>query len=243
MLGFAKLSRLGPGEWWLEGLRVHPDHQGRGIGRRLHRRMVGRAEEIGSGVLRFATNVKMVAVHHLARSTGFRQICGYTGAVVDAGRLRGGQPPHLRRARIEDAGSLREWLARSPYFAAAHGLYEEHWTWLELLPRLQRLLADGYVYWWQPAARPEGVIILDPSNKSGDDERPLRLSYVDAPAATLPALTESLAVLATGVGRTTISSRPLATDDVLRAYRAAGWEVKEYELWIFERPLPGDGGQ
>lgn len=238
LLGFAKLSRLGPEEWWLEGLRVHPEQRGRGIARYLHHHMIAQADKIGSGILRFATNGENTAVHHLAESSGFRRICGYSGAVIESGEAAG-SADGLRRVTPAEQSALTTWLAASSYFAATHGLYEEHWTWLELAPRLQDLLAEGYVYWWQPGDTPEGVVIVDSSAEVEAEEEPLRLGYLDAPATALPALTASLDKHASGLGRSTVTSRPLASAQVLQAYRDAGWAVKDYELWIFERPLPG----
>lgn len=238
LLGFAKLSRLGPEEWWLEGLRVHPEQRGQGIARYLHQHMNAHANTLGPGVLRFATNADNTAVHHLAESSGFRRICGYSGAVIETGQAAG-SANELRQATPAEQSALTTWLAASSYFAAAHGLYEEHWTWLELAPRLQHLLAEGYVYWWQPGEAPGGVVIVDSGAEVAVEEEPLRLSYLDAPATALPALTAALGRHAAGLGRTTITSRPLASAQMLQAYRDAGWKVKEYELWIFERPLSG----
>lgn len=237
LLGFAKLSRLGPGEWWMEGLRVHPAQRGRGIARRLHHHLLERAENLGPGILRFATSGENTAVHHLAESTGFRHISSYTGATI-AASVTGTGLDSLQPATPAEEVAVRAWLADSAYFAASHGLYEEHWTWLDLGPRLSQLLAAGHVHWWQPGAQPEGLVIIDPNAEVEEEERPLRLSYLDAPAAALPALTASLTALATSGSWPTVTSRPLALDPVCAAYRAAGWEVKDYQLWIFERPLP-----
>ena len=35
VVGCARLTRLGDGEWWIEGVRVDADRLGEGIGRRL----------------------------------------------------------------------------------------------------------------------------------------------------------------------------------------------------------------
>src|SRR5258707_15674731 len=43
ILGMARLVCLGADEWWLEGMRVDPDHYGQGIGRLLHHHLVRQA--------------------------------------------------------------------------------------------------------------------------------------------------------------------------------------------------------
>ncbi len=47
VVGLCKLSRLGAGEWWLQGLRVHPEHEGRGFASRLHDYLMGAWEQAG----------------------------------------------------------------------------------------------------------------------------------------------------------------------------------------------------
>lgn len=36
VIGLGKLTLLAPGEWWLEGLRTHPDFEGHGVASHLH---------------------------------------------------------------------------------------------------------------------------------------------------------------------------------------------------------------
>jgi GNAT superfamily N-acetyltransferase len=70
-VGFTRLARLAPGQWWLEGFRVAPQHQDKKIGSRLHHYAVNWWLEHGEGVIRLWTNAKRVKVHHLCEQTGF----------------------------------------------------------------------------------------------------------------------------------------------------------------------------
>jgi len=36
VLGLSKLTRLSESDWWLDGLRVHPDFEGRGVASSMH---------------------------------------------------------------------------------------------------------------------------------------------------------------------------------------------------------------
>jgi GNAT superfamily N-acetyltransferase len=49
LAGCNKLTELGPGEWWMEGLRVAPAWRGQGIARLLHEIIVRLANEIIGG--------------------------------------------------------------------------------------------------------------------------------------------------------------------------------------------------
>ena len=66
-----RVVELTPGGWWLEGLRVHPKHQGKGFATVLHHHMVEVAlRQPGLRVLGLATSSENPQVAHLARSTG-----------------------------------------------------------------------------------------------------------------------------------------------------------------------------
>ena len=73
-VGFGKLTRLASGEWWIEGLRVHPDYQGLKIGSQLFEYLLDQWKERGSGVIRLATSSERVQVHHLCDRLGFRRV-------------------------------------------------------------------------------------------------------------------------------------------------------------------------
>lgn len=70
-VGLARIVNQAPGQWWLEGFRVDPRHQGLKIGSKLHRYMVAWWQEHGDGTVRLWTNVERVKVHHLCEQDGF----------------------------------------------------------------------------------------------------------------------------------------------------------------------------
>jgi GNAT superfamily N-acetyltransferase len=69
-VGVARLSEVAPGQWWLEGFRVDPQHQDKKIGSQLHRHLVDWWLEHGTGVIRLWTSSERVKVHHLCAQTG-----------------------------------------------------------------------------------------------------------------------------------------------------------------------------
>ena len=71
-IGCAKLSLLDTGQWWLEGIRVDPKHQGLKVGSKMHSYLTEWWVEHGDGALRLLTeNPAMV---HLCEKTGYTKI-------------------------------------------------------------------------------------------------------------------------------------------------------------------------
>jgi len=233
LVALGKLTELGPGEWWLEGLRVHPDHRGRGLARQLHNYAVQLAGEIGRGVLRFSTASSTKATHKLAETTGFRLINRRLPAEKEIEADSHMDTTVFTVVKPADLPQLRRRLDQSDYFAACHGLMEHRWKLWEILPRLGQLQADGRLYWWRNQA---GFIIFMTGEGRGS------LSYLDAAAADWPELLRHVAAWATAAGIHKVQTKPLATREARQALVAAGWQVNdERELWLYERPLEASG--
>ena len=233
LVALGKLTELGPDEWWLEGLRVHPDHRGRGLARQLHNYAVQLAGEIGRGVLRFSTASSTKATHKLAETTGFTLINRRWLAEIALDTDTKLDAPSLPPVTATELPQLRIRLQHSSYFAASHGLMEYRWKAWEIMPRLAQLQADGRLYWWPHQA---GFIIFMAGEGRGS------LSYLDAAAADWPELLRHVAAWATAAGIHKVQTKPLATREARQALVAAGWQVNdERELWLYERPLEAAG--
>jgi GNAT superfamily N-acetyltransferase len=226
LAGFSKLTELGPGEWWLEGLRVAPAFRGQGVARALHFRGVELADELGWGTLRFATSAKNLPIHHLAAESGFHYVNEHALADCPAG---GPLPPTLQPIAPAEYERWRDQLLKSPQFAALGGLMEDTWQWLEIERRLPSLLAERRLYWWRDA----GLVIVHEL----PDEPFMWVNYVDAPTAEWPALFAALPALAAALGLPRVKMKPPAEPAWRDALSAAGWEVEEGVLRLYARPL------
>lgn len=233
LLGFAKLTRIAAGEWWLEGLRVHPEHRGRGVARQLHRHMVEAADEEGKGILRFATAAANTPVHRLAKETGFRQVSSYLAANYE---VTGNEPPvaHLSGATEEELPALRAWLDNSTLHRELAGLYEERWQWQSLEPQLAHLVRSGRVFRWRERSGPSnGIVIV-----GKEEDQRLRLNYVDVEEEVLQPTACELASLAAEWGMENGLAKFPAGEIFRAAFAEAGWHVEEeFKLVIFEREL------
>lgn len=160
VVGTIKLTHLGAEDWWLEGLRVDPDYQGRGIANHLHRLMQQRWETNGGGILRLATTSVNVAIHHLCERDGFQRIAEYQGFA--AAPLEGASSPHdagFQPIEKDDLPEAAVLALSSGVIRKAYGLVDLGWRWAPVtLPHLQRLLAEFPAYWWRGR---QGVLVLD----------------------------------------------------------------------------------
>jgi GNAT superfamily N-acetyltransferase len=236
LAGFGKLSQLGPTEWWLEGLRVDPAYRGRGVARAMHHHIVDLFDHTGRGMLRFATEAENTPMHKLAAETSFHFVSQHylteapalpTGS-LSTGNLSAGTPAALEPVTTATLPEFQQRLLNSPIYQAMAGLIEDDWVWLELAPRLAGYQEAGRLFWWQ---RPAGAVII----RLAEPEL-LWLNYLDGPADSLSPILAAVQALAAHQGATKIEGKPLAAPVINVALAAAGWQVNEHQMRLYERP-------
>ena len=243
--GFAMIRRYGPGEWWMQGLRVDPKYRGRGIARAIHDYLLAFAGQAGPGMVRYATGGDNLASQHLGRTSGFE----FVGRFL---RLRA---PALTRAesaepalaplvtwRKADLPDLEQFLRRSAQLRASHGLYAAAWTWRELTPaRLAAHVAARQAYGWRDAqGRVAALALLE----ERPDEEQLRVSLADARLGgrlSLTHLGRALRDLARRRRRKAVSLEVPVDSSWQRALEKAGytlaWDPGDCMV-LLERPVP-----
>jgi ribosomal protein S18 acetylase RimI-like enzyme len=80
LVACGKYTILPDGSAWLETLRVKPEYQGEGIGKRFYKRFFEIAQRQDVGILRMYTGVNNVVSKGLAESFGFRQAARFKEA-------------------------------------------------------------------------------------------------------------------------------------------------------------------
>lgn len=235
LVGVAKITRLGADEWWLEGLRVAPAQQGRGLARILHHFAVNQVHQRGSGMVRFATSSLNEAVCQLAGETGFERVARYLEYYAD--------PLDEPLAALiplgpQDAARVGVWLAGSAHFERAQRSLEADWVFTLLNEeRLAERLAAGLVFGWpEPGGDLVGLAVLNPTGRErwpGDPT--LSIAYLDAAPDELPRLALDLRRLAAAQGRAQVLVKALDSGAPLEE---AGYRREwEGELWLFARPV------
>jgi len=164
IVGLSKLTQLSPVDWWMEGLRVHPEYEGRGIASRLHDYLLDYWLQNGKGTIRLATASFQVKVHHISERTGFQKIAEFTPYIAPSVKYEGSIPLEslfqpLSTAHIPHAINL---IKTNPTSDFAAGLVNLSWKWLRysevyLIDEIQK----GHIWWWRGGLGLLAILIDD----------------------------------------------------------------------------------
>jgi len=234
VVALAKLSHIADDEWWLEGMRVHPNYRHLGVSRLLQAHQLEVAERLGVGVVRFATASYNRPIHRNALRDGFRRVVEFRRWSADA--LPG--PQALRCLGTEDLEAAWDLIEGSPVQQASGGLYETYWRWQQLTKdRLAAHIAAGQVWGIDLEGRLAAlaVVLSDPG------EERLPVGYMDGTPEGLRALAWGLRLLAYQQGYQRVRIFSVADPALLEALRSAGLAPdREHSLYIFEKQMKGD---
>ena len=241
--GFAKITRFGPAEWWLEGLRVAGSMRGRGIARALTAYLVDWFEKYGDGMLRLATFSENEASKKLALASGMRHTASYRPISASA------RPRDYRKFKVLQAHNIdmvHQYLQRSPMYRA-NRFVENDWKLLYLThDRLAEYLqaADVDVLAWREEGALHGLAVLfsgPPDERRSYDQGALKVGALYAPDdTTLRAMLRALRGVAALRQRERVVWKMPVGVGLERAIQdteyQSDWEEGE-ALLLFERPL------
>lgn len=232
-VGLAKVSRPAPGQWWLEGFRVDPRYQNRGIGSHLHAYIDAWWERNGDGVARLMTSSQRVKVHHLCEKLGYAriaQVAGFGAPVLagDATAFQPLQPGEITRALRSLGADL----------APVIGLVDRGWQFVAPeRPVLEACARDGSAWWWR-----EGEGLLLTWVDEGEDPSEERMLAIGLPAVqpdALPVFLQDFRSLASQQGFARVFwIAPLQTG-LGNLLEAAGFTREwEHAAYLFEKRHP-----
>ena len=151
VVGTGKLTKLSQDQWWLEGLRVHPDFEGRGIASHLNDYLLDIWQRIGSGFIRLATASTRMPVRHLCERSGFRKIGEfsiYVASEIEEINKETSTNPFTKLDHQELHNAL-DFIAQNPDFQSSFGLMDLGWEWAT--PKadlLEEAVQSTQVMWW-----------------------------------------------------------------------------------------------
>lgn len=180
IVGLAKLTRFAPGDWFMEGLRVHPDWQMQGIASKLNDYQLNYWCKYGDGSIRLATASTNIKVHHMCKRNGFRRMVELV--------------PHISSSLTDmmddfelvkqfEMQSVLDFAYHSASFRWANCLLDLGWRWAKLNPEhLQEPIDENHVWWWRnrqgllgiwlddedEEQRPQILMAISEDNKLGE---------------------------------------------------------------------------
>jgi GNAT superfamily N-acetyltransferase len=231
VLGLGKLTLLAPGQWWLEGLRTHPEYEGLGIASRLHHYLVELWQETGDGVLRFATSSSRDPVHHLAHTTGFEQIAEFTTYVAS-----GIAEPTTEFRKLEEAQAQEAFdvVQASDGLALAYGLWDIDWGWLRpTIEQIRQVIGRGQAYWWRER---EGVLAFHKNEE--EEESRVRLQVAGCSIAHLGGFLQAYRHLTSNLGYEEAAWVAPLRPEVQQALEENGFQ-REWDgsVYVYEKRL------
>jgi len=137
-VGVSKVSVLAPGEVWLEGLRLHPDLQGKGLASQINRVTYREALKLNPKTIRYSTGAGNEASRRLAERRGFWQVARTLWLWGEARRQR----PAGRVADLTDVDRVFRFARESRAIQRTSGLFPTGWRFRSLTRELVRELVE-----------------------------------------------------------------------------------------------------
>ncbi len=132
IIGLAKHTWHKDGVLWLEGLRVHPDHQCEGYGRKMIKGQIDHIDELDYDVVRFLTSGDKIPVRKVVEDLGFELKKSYDYFYLDEDQLEEmDQPSKDEFEGVEQEKNTEEvirFVFSSPEYERNGRLYVEGWT-------------------------------------------------------------------------------------------------------------------
>nr|WP_290667372.1 GNAT family N-acetyltransferase [Ardenticatena sp.] len=168
-IAITHMVHIAPDELWLQGLRLHPDYHGRGLGKAMH-----------EANLRYALSHPSIRVASLATANDIvRHLCAESGMrwcgdwlLYEAETLSEAPTPTPTHLSVDDLAAIEALLTASPHRRTHANRFAAGWTFPRLRdPLLREWLAEGRLMGWREAdgrIRALVVAIPPPDVEDGD---------------------------------------------------------------------------
>jgi len=187
VVGLGKLTRLSPMDWWMEGLRVHPEFERRGIASHLHDYLLDYWLRNGTGVIRLVTASFRLPIHRICERTGFQKVGEFTPFVAptidpNSEGIDRDKFTSLVESQVDEG---TRFVLSSSSMALSAGVMDLGWQWVTPSPERIRLACHNQqAFWWMN--RRGMLVILE------DNERSLRTSFLQLLACQIEDMVEIL---------------------------------------------------
>lgn len=239
IVAISKLTDLGGGEWWLEGLRVDPAHRRQGIAVALNHYHVALARKLGGTIIRYMTGGENIGSQTIGARAGFQHIITYAGHLAEASSEFA--VPQLLTA--DDAPAVMRWID-SPLMRYQHGVYRISWSVRTLNEHeVGQTLASGRAYGLKEhAGRVRAWAVLREDGEDNEDdarEKRLRVDHLDGEPDAIVELARAVRGLAAQQHCAIVSAGISDYAPLVEAITQAGYQLNpdNFRLWVMELKL------
>jgi GNAT superfamily N-acetyltransferase len=223
IVGVGNTAMVSDTEAWLEGARVHPDHQRRGVGSLLNESGLDWARSRGARVARLATDAANVAARRQVESIGYRRTSTWAHAdlkPLERVPLAGATGLKPAPGADVDAAWL-SWVSSE----LAHGGREMiafGWRWRRATPEdLPAAVKAGQLF-----QSPAGWVIADRPERDW-----MRCGWLATSREDAPALLDDLLKTAREMGVADLSLKAPWLPWIVEALARAGHEPEEIAIY------------
>jgi ribosomal protein S18 acetylase RimI-like enzyme len=230
--GVFKLTKFQKDEWYMEGLRVHPDYRERGIASHIHHYVVDTWKRIGSGTIRLVTASYNERVHRMCDETGFKRVAEFIPY-----RASGLHEKTGIYTKVVEAEAVRafDFTLSSPSHTLSRGLINLGWVYAyPQLKHIQEAIHEGHAWWWKSG---RGFISIWEDEDEGEKQPGIELIACD-----LKDLTDLLTDYRQLMGELGYSSPGWVAPnhpEVLSSLEKAGFE-RSWDISLYVYELKGD---
>ncbi len=163
-VGMNRMTMLEDGSAWLEGVRVHPDHRGKGLATMLGENSLRVARKRGAMAFKLASGSRNKRAHRQIARLGFTEVTRFSVYEPVKGALaRDG----ARRVGPEDLDEAERLMRRTKEFEIGHGVYWNNWRAALMTPGVTRRLVEEGAVWRLGGA----VAVTKPGGEGRDWEQ------------------------------------------------------------------------
>lgn len=242
VVGLGKLTRLMDEDWWLEGLRVDPEYQGKGVATQIMDALLEVWEQTGGSSIRLMTSINRLPVHHLCDTRGFRLVGEYSsfgaptqpGEAELSGRVGGLEAPTLpfRALSAEEVEDGTAFGLANPGGELTGPLMDMGWQWAPVRGEyIRRAVERGEAWWWRGRT---GMILVHLDGEEGEAPHPY-IELVACPPELITALLVDFRRLMGAMGHPRVDWTMRLHPGLMASAEAAGFErtweggVRAYE--------------